>query len=132
MSALPLVPDQKEARLPMHTKIMKWLSIAVLLLMGLGLPVGSYRVGLEIVVCVTALLVVTQAVRAGKYIWATGFSLVAVLFNPVVPIGLSGSASLLLAWVCLTAFLISIGAVKRQPTLSAPSITSQAPRSESL
>jgi hypothetical protein len=116
----------------MHTKIMKWLSIAVLLLMGLGLPVGSYRVGLEIVVCVTALLVVTQAVRAGKYIWATGFSLVAVLFNPVVPIGLSGSASLLLAWVCLTAFLISIGAVKRQPTLSAPSITSQAPRGESL
>jgi Family of unknown function (DUF6804) len=116
----------------MHTKIMKWLSIAVLLLMGLGLPVGSYRVGLEIVVCVTALLVVTQAVRAGKYFWATGFSVMAVLFNPVVPIALSGNAPLLLAWVCLTAFLMSIVALRRQPTLSAPSITSQAPRGESL
>jgi hypothetical protein len=116
----------------MDTKIMKWLSIAALLLMGLGLPVGSYRVGLEILVCVTALLVVTQAVRAGKYFWAAGFSVVAVLFNPVVPIALSGSASLLLAWVCLTAFSISIGALKRQPTLSVASITSQAPRSESL
>jgi hypothetical protein len=116
----------------MHTKIMKWLSIAALLLMGLGLPVGSYRVVLEIVVCVTALLVVTQAVRAGKYFWATGFSVIVVLFNPVVPIALSGSASLLLAWVCLTAFLISIVALKRQPTLSVPSITSRAPGTESL
>jgi hypothetical protein len=26
----------------------------------------------------------TQAVRAGKYFWATGFVAIAVLFNPVV------------------------------------------------
>jgi len=52
----------------MLTKIMKWVSIGLLLLAGLRLA-SSYQVLLEFVVCVSALLVVTQAVRAGKYIW---------------------------------------------------------------
>jgi hypothetical protein len=116
----------------MHTKIMKWLSIAALLLAVLRLPIGSHRVVLEIVVCVSALLVVTQAIRADKYYWASGFSVIAVLFNPVVPIALSGNAFLWLDWVCLAAFLVSLVALKRQPTLSVPSITNPMPGTESL
>lgn len=135
-AALSLVceenPGQKEARLPVHTKIMKWISIGALLLVGLGLPIGSYRVVLELVVCVSALLVVTQAVRTGKYFWAAGFSAIAVLFNPVVPVALSRTATLLLDWVCLLAFLVSLAVLKVQPTLSIPSITSRAQRTESL
>lgn len=43
----------------------------------------------------SALLVVTQVLRTGKYFWAAGFSAVAVLFDPIVPIALSGNVSLL-------------------------------------
>ena len=50
----------------MLTNIMKWVSSAVLLLAGLRLAT-SYQVLLEIVVCVSGLLVLTQAVRASKY-----------------------------------------------------------------
>lgn len=116
----------------MHTQIMKWVSIAALILMGLGLPIGTYRVGLEIVVCVSALLIVTQAIRSRKYIWAVGFMLVALFFNPVVPLLFLGNASLLLNWVCLTGFVVSLVTLKTQPTLSILSITSQSQRTESL
>jgi hypothetical protein len=121
----------------MHTKIMKWLSIAALLLAVLPLPIGSQRVGshrvvLEIVVCVSAILVVTQALRAGKYFWAAGFSVIALLFNPVVPVELSENGFLWVDWLCLAAFLVSLAALKRQPTLSIPSITSRARVTESL
>ena len=116
----------------MHTKLMKWLSVAALLLAGLGLPLGSNRIVLEIVVCVSALVVVTQAIRAGKYLWAVGFSAIAVLFNPMVPIVLSGKTSLLVDWVCLLAFLVSLFALRIQPTFSIPSITHRGPRTESL
>ncbi len=116
----------------MFTKIMKWVSIAVLLLAVLRLPTASYQVLLEIVVCVSGLLVVTQAVRASKYFWAAGFLAIAVLFNPVVPIALSRKIFLWLDWVCLAAFLFSLAALKRQPTLSIPSITYRTPGSESL
>ena len=114
----------------MHTKVMKWIAIATLFLAVLGIM--SHRAVLEIVVCVSGLLVVTQALRASKYFWATGFLAVAVLFNPIVPLPLSGNAFLLLEWVCLAAFLASLAVLRMQPTLSILSITSRAPRTESL
>ena len=114
----------------MHTKVMKWIAIATLFLAVLGIM--SHRAILEIVVCVSGLLVVTQALRASKYYWATGFLAVAVLFNPIVPLPLSGNAFLLLEWVCLAAFLASLAVLRMQPTLSVLSITSRAPRTESL
>jgi len=116
----------------MHTKIMKWTAVATLLLAVLGVPMMSRGAVLEVVVCVSSLLVVTQAIRAGKYFWTAGFLAIAVLFNPVVPLPLSGNAFLLLEWVCLATFLVSLAALRMQPTLSVPSITSRAPRSESL
>lgn len=116
----------------MSTKSMKGVSIAVLLLAVLRLPSASYQVLLEIFVCVSALLVVTQAVRAGKYFWAAGFVAIAVLFNPVVPVALSRKTFLWLDSVCLMTFLVSLAVLKRQPTLSMPSITNRTPGSESL
>ena len=114
----------------MHTKVMKWIAIATLFLAVLGIM--SHRAILEIVVCVSGLLVVAQALRASKYYWATGFLAVAVLFNPIVPLPLSGNAFLLLEWVCLAAFLASLAVLRMQPTLSVLSITNRAPRSEAL
>jgi len=51
----------------MLTKIMMWVSIAVVLLALLELPVTSEPVLVEFVVCATGLLVICQAVRAGQY-----------------------------------------------------------------
>jgi hypothetical protein len=111
---------------------MKWIAVATLFLALLGFPIVSHRAVLEIVVCVSALLVVTQAIWAKKYFWAAGFSTIAVLFNPLVPLPITGSAFVLLEWVCLAAFLVSLAALKLQPTLSVLSITSRAARTESL
>ncbi len=116
----------------MLTKLLKWVSIAVLLLAGVRLSPQSYQGLLEFIVCVSALLVATQAVYAGKYGWAAGFSTIAVLFNPAIPIVLSGKLSLLVNWICVAAFLVSLLALRTQPVLSIPSITNRAPRSESL
>ena len=116
----------------MLTRIMMWVSIAVLLLAALRLPTGSYQVMFEVVVCMSGLLAATQAVRAGKYLWATGFSAIAVLFSPVVPLALAQRTFLWLDLVCLMTFLISLAALKTQPALSIPSTTNRTPGSESL
>ena len=85
------------------TKTMKWLSVTMLLLAVFQLPVASDQVLLAIVVCASGLLVVAQAVRAGKYPWAAGFLAIAVLFNPVVPIARSGRNILWLNGIGLAA-----------------------------
>jgi len=115
----------------MLTKIMKWVSIATLFLAGLRLT-ASYQVLLEFVVCVSGILVISQAVRDGKYLWAAAFFAIAVLFNPVVPVALSRKTFLWLDWVCLMTFLVSLAGLKRHPTLSMASITNRTPGSESL
>lgn len=116
----------------MFTKTMKWISIVVLVLAAFWLPGASSRVLLEIVICVSGLLVVRQAVRARKYSWAAGFLAVAGFFNPVLPIALSRRMFLLLDWVCVAAFLTSLAVLRRQPILSMPSITGRTPGSVSL
>ena len=116
----------------MFTKSMKWVSIAVLLLAVLRLPTASYQILLEVVVCFTALLVIRQEARSGKYFWAAGFVAIAVLFNPVWPVAFSRKTFLWLDSVCLMTFLVSLAILQRQPTLSMPSITNRTPGSESL
>jgi len=116
----------------MFTKIMKWVSIVVLLLAALRFAAPTYQALVEIVVCVSALLVVLQAWRAHKYVWSAGFLAIAVLFNPIVLVAFSRKIFLWLDWVCLAAFLVSLAALKRQPTLAMPSITDRTPGSESL
>ena len=116
----------------MLTKIMKWACIAVLFLAVVRMPNTSYQVLLEILVCVGAILVVTQAVQESKYFWAAGFTAIAVFFNPIIPVTLSRKMFLWLDAACLMAFLVSFAAFKRRPLLSIPSITNRTPGSESL
>jgi hypothetical protein len=115
----------------MLTNIMRWVSSAGLLLAGLSLAT-NYQILVEIVICVTGLLILSQAVRANKYLWATGFLIIAVLFNPIVPMVLSRKTLLWLDWVCLMTFMISLLAFRRQPILSMPSITNRVAGSKSL
>jgi len=114
------------------TKIMKWLTITMLLLAVLQLPVARHPTLLSIVVCVSGLLIAAQAVRSGKYPWAVGFFAIAVLFNPVVSIARSARDVLWLNGIGLVAFLTAAIALKAGPVRTVLSITSHLPRRESL
>jgi hypothetical protein len=116
----------------MLTTTMKWVSTAVLLGAALRLPTPGYEVLLEFVVCVSGLLVITQAVRAGSYLWAAGFAVIAVLFNPVAPVALPPRIFFWLDLVCVLTFLISLVMLKSRPRLSMLSITGRTPRRQSL
>jgi hypothetical protein len=116
----------------MLTKIMMWVSIVVVLLALLGLPVTSEKIVVEAVLCVSGLLVICQAVRAGQHLLAIGFLPIIVAFSPISPIAISGWAFLWLNWIGLAAFLVAVSALKTERTLSMPSITNRTPRRESL
>jgi hypothetical protein len=87
---------------------MKWVSIMMLLLALFWPPLSNHRVALEILICLSALMVMAQAWSASKHFWALGFGAVAVLFNPIMPLALAPKTFLWLEWVCLAAFLLSL------------------------
>ena len=116
----------------MVTRFMKWLSIGALLLGLLMRSSGTYRIALELVVCVAALAVVAQAFRSGKYLWGAGFVSIAVLFNPVAPFTLSGSMFLWLDLACVATFALSLAALKARPLLSMQGIIHPHRQTESL
>jgi hypothetical protein len=97
------------------TKTMKCVSIAVLGPALLGFPTANFQVVLKAVVCATAFLVLTKAVRKSRYSWATGFGVIAVLFNPVVPVAIPPGTLLWVNALCLITFLVSLTALERQP-----------------
>jgi hypothetical protein len=116
----------------MVTRFMKYLSIVALLLGLLVRSSANYRLVLEFVVCVAALAVVAQAFRTGRYFWGAGFVSIAVLFNPVAPITLSGRTFLWLDLACLATFALSLAALKTKPRLSIAGIINPHQRIESL
>jgi hypothetical protein len=122
----------RETRIPVLTLIMKWFSVVSLLLAAFWRTSLNFQLFLEIMICVAAVLVVVQAVRARKYWWVAGFLVITVLFNPVVPVELPGRFYLLLDLSCLMAFLASVVAVRPRPILSIPSIVGRRTGSESF
>jgi hypothetical protein len=116
----------------MLTKIITVASIVLLLVAVLWLPTVGYQIMLETVVCMASLLVLTQTVQRAKYFWAMPFFVIAVLFNPIVPIVLARKTFLWLDLVCLMTFTFSLAGMAAKPRLSIPSITNRTPGSESL
>ncbi len=116
----------------MFTRFMKWLSIMALLIGAVLGSSASYRIILELVVCVAALVVAAQAVRMGKYFWGTGFAVIAGLFNPAVPVTLSYMVFLMSDLVCIGAFFVSLTALRWPRILPVPSITGRSIGTESL
>ena len=118
----------------MFATIMKSVSLAALLLAATSWrSAPNYQLLLDFVVCMAAIVVAQQAVRAKRYLWTAAFAAIAVLFNPVVPVPRpTGDLFLLMIFVCLAPFAISLAALKTQPILSMPSITDRTPGSESL
>lgn len=81
---------------------------------------GDYRLLLDFLVCMGTIVVAVQAVRSKEYIWAFGFTAIAILFNPFVPFfKLAGNPPLSVVFVYIAAFVISWAALS---TPSAPMI----------
>jgi Family of unknown function (DUF6804) len=116
----------------MFTKIMKFICAVALLVAAFWRASAGADLVLDILICVGAVVVSTQAVTRSKYLWAAGFAAIAVLFNPVVPVVFSRGVFLWLDVACLLAFLVSLAVMRRRPILSIPSITDRTPGSESL
>ena len=121
----------------MLTKIMKWITMAALLTAAMlwgsaaNSPIQQFLLGF--VVCLGAIVVVMQAGRAKKYVWAGGFAVIALLFNPVVPVlPFDGGWGRLLVLVSIVPFAVSLATLRAQPLLSIASITGRNPGSESL
>ena len=118
----------------MHNKVLTWLSIAALLLtLAWWKSAAALQWELNLVVSVAASSVLAQAIRAGKYRWASGFLVTVFLFNPAIPvIRLSGTSGLALVVLAMALFASSLAALKPPPLLSIPSITDRTPGSRSL
>ena len=108
--------------------------MAALLVMVLFRQTGeNYRLLLNFVICMGAVLVIRQALQAKQHLWAAGFIAIALLFNPMVDIVRPiGYFHLLMVLVSLAMFGISLFALKTHYLLSIPSITDSNRVRESL
>lgn len=119
----------------MPTKVMKWGSIAALLILAAlnSRSLADYRTVLAaLVVFAGAIVALLQSTSRGKYLWATAFLAVGVLFNPVLPIMLPRNTFVLAELLSVVLFAVSLAALKMTPRLSIASITDRTPRSPSL
>lgn len=121
----------------MLTKIVKWIAMAVLLTAAvLWRSEANSQIPqflMAFVVCFGAGVIALQAVQARKYIWAGGFAVLAVFFNPLVQVlPFDGEWGRLLVLISIVPFAVSLAALKAQPALSIASITGRNPGSESL
>jgi len=119
------------------TTIMKWITMAALLTAAMlwrsaaNSQFPQFLLGF--VVCFGAGIVVMQAVRAKKFIWAGGFVGIGLLFNPLLPVlPFHGEWGRWLVLVSVAPFAVSLAALRTQPLLSVASITGRNPGSESL
>lgn len=118
----------------MYPQMMKWVSIAALLVaVVLWNSAANYQRELSLVVSAAAVVVLAQAFQVKKYRWAACFLMIALLFNPAVPVfRFAGAVGFALVVVSIAPFAISLIALKPLPLLSIPSITDRTPGSRSL
>ncbi len=116
----------------MTTKIMKFVSIAALLIALLWRPSAGYLLLLQFTVFAGAILVAAQGYRLDRVRWGFAFAAIAALFNPLMPPEYSRNVFLVLDAICITLFAASFYVLKTQPRLSIASITDRTPGSVSL
>jgi hypothetical protein len=116
----------------MLTFVVKWISVAALLIAMAWRTSAGYELVLLFIICAGAVIATVQSYALGKYIWAIGFLAVAILFNPISPFVLSRALFLSLGTVSLGLFLVSLQFLRTPARLSIASITDRTPGSESL
>ena len=116
----------------MLTFVMKWASVAALLVALAWRASTGYELLLYFVICAGAGLATVQSYTLGQHGLSIGFLVIAVLFNPVLQVVVPRTLFLWLATISLGLFLISLRALRMPPRLSIASITDRTPGSESL
>ena len=116
----------------MFTKITKLVCAGALLVTAFWVASSGVDILLDILISVGAITVATEAVARPKYLWASGFVAISLLFNAIAPVALSRNVFFALDVACLLAFLISLETLKSQSVLSISSITNRIPGSLSL
>ena len=88
---------------------------AILLLLGIAnLPIGYYSL-LRIVVTITSVVVIVKEYENELNFWVITFGLIAVLFNPIIPIYLNNkSAWMPIDIVCGIIFVIKSFTLKQK------------------
>jgi hypothetical protein len=122
-------------RFQLLMQTMKWGSVAGLLVAAMSWHAGpNYRLLLDLVVSVGAILVVKHAVRAKQYVWASGFVGMALLLNPILPVFTpAGNLMLLLFLLGLTPLVLIFAALMDATVTLYPNlITDLHPRGEPL
>lgn len=101
----------------MMTKIMKWISLPVLLIASIfSRSAASYEFLLDILICLGAVIFVQRAVGLRQYAWAAGFVPITVAFSPFL---LVVKIFLLTGFVCTLMFVALLGAFRTQPAPAA-------------
>jgi hypothetical protein len=97
----------------MVTKIIKWVSLPVLLIVSIfSRSAASYELLVDLVICLGAVIFVQRAVRLKEYFWATGFVAIAVVFSPLL---LVVKIFLLMGCTCIATFVTLLAAFRTQP-----------------
>lgn len=118
----------------MHNQVMKWFSVAALLLALLFWKSAAiYQLELNLIICVAAAFVLIQAFQDRKFSWAAGFLIVALLFNPIVPVfQLVGGIGISIVVLSIALFATALVVLRPHRLMSMPSITDRNPGSQSL
>lgn len=99
------------------TKIIKWVSIPVLLIASLFACCASrYEPLVDVAICLGAVIFIQRAIRSQEYFWATGFLAIAVVFTPL---SLMVKIFLLMGFACLATLANLFVAFQTQPAPAA-------------
>jgi|SRR5579862_1766005 len=99
------------------TKIVKWVSIPVLLTASLFACCASgYEPLVDAAIGLGAVIFIQRAIRSREYFWATGFLAIAVVFTPL---SLVVKIFLLLGFGCLVTLANLLEAFRTQPAVAA-------------
>jgi hypothetical protein len=114
--------------------IVKCIALASLLLAVIFWNTAThYQLPLNLIVCIAAIIVSHQALRARAYAWAVALSGVAVVFNPIVPLFRpAGDLALTIVLFCSLPFAVALVVIRTPPLLAIPSIIVRDQRRESL
>ena len=94
-------------------KIVKWVSIPVLLIASLfACCTASYEPLVDFAICLGAIVFVQRAIRSKQYFWSTGFLAIAIVFTPL---SLMVKIFLLMGFTCIATFANLLAAFRTQP-----------------
>jgi hypothetical protein len=97
----------------MVTKIIRWVSIPVLLMASLfACCAARYERLVDVAICLGALVFVQRAIQAREYFWAAGFLAIGVVFTPL---SLMTKIFLLMGFACIATLAKLLAAFRTQP-----------------